>query len=169
MGNRNKKIVKIKGQGNGMMDQAIRDIMDVSEEVMNQLEMKRGMMQTVLDTVQEGFDRTGVTVGLRLASDGYDFLFSDMAKYVSSPDDEEDGIDISSIYEDDDDEDDEDLPIEMFGGEDENGTSYSVLVMLAENEDDDDSFDMNIAIVRSSDDQDEILTDDGWVSAPLFE
>ncbi len=167
MGNRNKKVVQIqkRQKGGGMMDEAVKDIMDVSEDVLNQLEMKRGMMQTVLDTVEEGFERQNLHVKLRLASDGYDFLFSDLQDYINDDDDD----DIFDPNEDifDLDDDDEDEPIEMFAGEDEDGNDYSVLVMLMQNTDEEDSFDMNIAVVREKDGKPEILTDNGWESPDL--
>ncbi len=178
MGNRNKKIVRLNGREAGMMDQAVKDICDVSEEVTNQLEMKRGMMQNVLDIAQEGFERTGVSVSLRLAEDGYAFLFSDMQDYISSQDDEDEedespfGMNLDDILADDDfdddDEDELDLPIEMFGGTDEEGREYSVLVMLMDNGEE-DSFDLNIAIIRSNGEGEEILTDDGWTVPNLFD
>ncbi len=153
MGNRNKKVVRITPKG--MMDEAIKDITDVSEEVMNQLEIKKGMLQTVLDTAEEGFNSTGVSVSLRLAEDGYEFLFSDLHDYMEDLDD------------DDDDDDEEFSPIEMFSGEDEDGTSYSAMVVLTENPDDDESFDMNIALFRTKDGEEQVLADQGWISQEL--
>ncbi len=163
MGNRNKKVVQIQKRGKaGMMDQAVKDIMDVSDEVMNQLEMKRGMMQSILDTVEAGFENQGLDVKLRLASDGYDFLFSDMQDYLA---DDLEEPDIFDMMDDEDDEEEE--PIEMFAGEDGDGNEYSILVVLRQNEEDEDSFDMNIAVVRERDGRPEILTDNGW-EAPDF-
>lgn len=160
MGNRNKKVVRIK-PGQGMMDQAVKDIMEVSEEVENQLEIKRGMMQSVLDTVEEGFRQTGVQVNLRLTEDGYEFLFSDIHDYLTS-DGDEDLFELSGLDVDVDMEDEEGEPIEMFGGEDEEGNAYSILVNLAENEEDEDAFDMSIAVMREVEGKPQLLTGDGW-------
>ncbi len=166
MGNRNKKVVRIK-PGQGMMDQAVKDIMEVSQEVENQLEIKRGMMQSVLDTVEEGFRRNDVDVKLRLTEDGYEFLFSDIQDYLTSDDEDDELISLSGMDINVDMEDEDGEPVEMFGGMDDDGNSYSILVGLAQNEEDDEAFDMNIAVMREVGGRPQLLTDGGWEELEL--
>ncbi len=146
-----KKVISL--NAGSMSDEAVKDILEVSEEVTGQLEAKKELLQSILDIVEEKLNEAGTKVHLRLAEEGYDLLFSDMADYLEDPEELED--------------DEELYPAELFVGDDAEGNEYSIMVVFLQNTEDEESIDLNIGIFREGDGKSETLTEQGWLDSDV--